>query len=215
MYECSQAHLCASTKHVKNKFKIKKNCNKKEKLCLCLWVSFDMGSASCWSCVKLLFSSVWAVFRNTFQPIQIHVKLHWSFTFHRLYQTTAVNGLWDTKRLRVCPHLLCEAKRSPSSRYTTLLLFENIFHDGLYCTFTTCYCEPLRSVKRGYLPTFCVLYDLQRLLRDLLSIHNCLLVSTTPLQRLLCSGECPTIAFSCELWLTHIMLRNSFKIQSF
>lgn len=119
-----------------NKFKIKKNCNKKEKLCLCLWVSFDMGSASCWSGGKLLFSSVWAVFRNTFQPIQIHVKLHWSFTFHRLYQTTAVNGLWDTKRLRVCPHLLCEAKRSPSSRYTTLLLFENIFHDGLYCTFT-------------------------------------------------------------------------------
>lgn len=79
----------------------------------------------------------------------------------------------------------------------------------------TCYCKPLRSVKRGYLATFCVLYDLQRLLRDLLSIHNCLLVSTTPLQRLLCSGECPTMAFSCELWLTHIMLRNSFKIQSF
>lgn len=83
------------------------------------------------------------VFRNTFQTIQIHVKLHWSFTLDRLHPVTSVN-VWDRDKdtERVCLHavsLLCEEKKgSWQPLYTPAVLnrFSTPLSRTADCTFT-------------------------------------------------------------------------------
>lgn len=75
-----------------------------------------------------------------------------------------------------------------------------------------CYfiCKTLWPVKYRDLPSSSVFCDPQKTRSDLLSIHRWLLNKqrNNPLQRSLCCGECPAMAFSSDHWLTSALLRN-------
>ena len=181
-----------------------KDLDKRSTSCSVLWNRFRLFSFPTSLCV--------GEFRKTRQTFRIHVTLS-TISFRPFYtqlqlwmanETESEEGpsapssyLWvcvrkGTERGSFCFSCI-PTPRSRTAHCTSII--------STACLQT----KPLPPVIYGDLSVFCLLCDLQKPLGDLLSIHSWLCMGTTPFKG--CSGQCPSLAFSCEHWPTHSVMQ--------
>lgn len=170
-----------------------------------------MSSTNCWlvwNCLRFCtfpLHFVWAALHNTFHAFHIHVKLRWSLTLHCSYPITTLDCLWDRKSIS----LSCWETKSLGSLRAQLLFLK---YFPLHVPGWSVLLLSLWQIFRLQASATSQMWVFVHLLcparpteasGDLLSLHSWLLIGTAPFQRLLSFGECPSMAFSCERWLTH------------